>query len=480
MKILKSKSARYTTSAVLISSLFAACGGGGGGGSPTAAPPAQQAPAATLVSTLPVNNATKVSARQEIVLTFSGPLDASTLIAGNVQVTGGGVTVPVSLSYDASTYKLTIRGQEPLSDGVQYTVTIPSVRDIAGNAIAASPLTFKTSLPQAPRTYAYSNGVIVAYTAAVVDTSDNITRLITYTGKGADLEFEKLPNDDLVSNYVDITYDAAGNASRFVTSSAGPDGRIGTVDDALVSTQVKTFDASGKVIRIVNSNNTGAISDFTTNAYNAAGYVTQTVNYTSVGKDGLIGGTDDDVGTYTNREYNTRNALTREITSSAGGDKRMSTADDVATVFSTRAYDAAGNQTERVLYSGPGPDGIALNGNDVLDYRAVSAYDANGNPTQTVFYDSLTATANANIRGYVRFTFGQFGLNLLEAFKGPGVGAWLDGNDEYSHYSRSIYDAGGSLLSRTTYIKPGANGTWNPLVTPNDDEIGEAGNFFGF
>ena len=104
MKLLKSKSARYATSAILVSSLFTACGGGGGGGgTPVAPPTATQAPAATLVSTTPTNNTTKVQAQTSIAMVFSAALDPATVLPSNVLVTGGGVSAPVTVSYNTAT-----------------------------------------------------------------------------------------------------------------------------------------------------------------------------------------------------------------------------------------------------------------------------------------------------------------------------------------------------------------------------------------
>jgi Bacterial Ig-like domain len=462
MKILKAKSARYTTSAVLISSLFAACGGGGGGGTPTAAPPAQQAPAATVLSTSPKNLDRGVGARQPIVITFSGDLDRSTVIPNNVLVTGNGVTAPVSVQYDPATFRLTILPQQPLSDGVQYTVAVAGIRDVAGNAIPNSTFSYKTYITGSPKVQFYDvNGLPTRNTVATVDpVNDNIVQFTTYSDAAGTIAIE----------YQKIEYDARGNPSRYANYTAGGDNKANTIDDVLVSSTTQSYDDKGNITQLINFTAAGAVDKFTTKSYNANGYATQIINYTGVGADGKIGGLDDEVSTYTNKQYNARNALTQEVTYQATGKKI--TAADVPTVFASQTYDTVGNMIQRVDYANPGPDSIPFNGNDAIDLDAKTTYDGNGNPIQTVFSKG-TAAALAVV-GYVKFTFGNYGLTLLEAFDGT-VSAGT-----YHHYTKTIYDpVTGNLVSRTTYNGPGANGTWDPALAASDDRKGEAGNYYG-
>ncbi len=473
MKLLKSKSARYATSAILVSSLFAACGGGGGGGggTPAAAPPAAQVPAATLVSTSPTNNTTKVQAQTSITMVFSAALDPATVLASNVLVTGGGVSAPVAVSYNAANFTLTLRPQNPLGAGVQYTVAIPGIRDAGGNAIANSNVSFKTFITGTPRNDNYSNGALTGYTLGTLDAADNIVQITTYAS----------PSNDVLS-YQTIEYDARSNPSRYVTYSAGADKKVGGTDDVVQTMITKTYDSNGNIVQVVNSapgadgkafTADDTTSNFTVNAYNTSGYLSKVTNYSGAGADGKVGTADDVVVSYSTKAYNASNAQTQEINYGP---------DNVPTTFLTYTYDANGNLTDRVSYKGPGVDKLPLTADDVIEFTAKSSFDANGNVTRVVAYDGPGAdgiwrNADDKIGGHIDFVFNSIGLSTQKSYDGPGPDTiWLNADDKFNQRTKISYDASGNFLSRVTYVGPGADLIWDTL----DDTIGESSTFFGF
>jgi Bacterial Ig-like domain len=472
MKLLKSKSARYATSAILVSSLFTACGGGGGGGSPAAAPPAAQVPAATLVSTSPQNNTTKVQAQTSIAMVFNAALDPATVLASNVLVTGGGVAAPVSVSYNAATFTLTLRPQNPLNAGVQYTVAIPGIRDAAGNAIANSNVSFKTFITGTPRNDEYNSaGVLTGYSLGTLDAADNIVQITNYAS----------PSNDVLS-YQTIEYDARSNPSRYVSYAAGADKKVGGTDDVVQTLITKTYDANGNIVQVVNSapgadgkafTSDDTISNFIVNSYNASGYLSKVTNYSGAGADGKVGTADDVVVSYTTKAYNAANAQTQEINYGP---------DNVPTTFSTLTYDASGNLTDRVTFKGPGTDKQALTADDSIDFIAKSAFDGNGNVTRVVFYDGpgsdgIWRNADDKIGGYIDFVFNTIGLSTQKSYNGTGTDTiWFNGNDTFRDRTKVNYDASGNFLSRVTYVAPGPDGIWDNT----DDLIGQATTFFGF
>ncbi len=472
MKLLKSKSARYATSAILVSSLFSACGGGGGGGgSPVAPPTATQAPAATLVSSTPTNNLTKVQAQTSIALVFSAALDPATVLASNVLVTGGGASAPVTVSYNPATFTLTIRPQNPLNAGVQYTVAIPGVRDAAGNAIANSNVSFKTFITGTPRTDVFTAGVLSGYTLGTLDAADNLVQITTYAS----------PSNDVLS-YQTIEYDARSNPSRYVTYSAGADKKVGGTDDVAQLLITRTYDTNGNIVQVVNSTPgtdgkaftaDDVVTSFTVNTYNTSGYLSKVTNYSSAGGDGNVGTADDVVFNYTTRSYNAANAITQEINFGA---------DNVATTFASYVYDSRGDLTERTNFKGPGADKLALTADDSIDFITRSTFDLNGNVTRAVFYDGpgtdgIWRNADDKIGGYINFVFNTIGLSTQKTYDGAGTDTiWFNSDDRFRQRTVNNYDASGNFLSRITYVGPGPDLIWDNA----DDTIGEASTFFGF
>ena len=120
-------------------SLFS-CGGGGGGGE-AAAPggntgvPDTTAPTAS--STSISNGATGVAVNAAISVTFSEPMDASTINATTFTVKSGSTAVPGTVGYSGTTATFTPTAN--LAFSTSYTATVTTgAKDLAGNALATN------------------------------------------------------------------------------------------------------------------------------------------------------------------------------------------------------------------------------------------------------------------------------------------------------------------------------------------------------
>jgi methionine-rich copper-binding protein CopC len=94
----------------------------------------------TVVGVVPTNGAINVTTNSTVQITFSEAMDQTTLTTTNVTLKNTATTtvVPVTLSYDVGTNRLTLTPTGPLSNATNYTVTVTTaVKDLAGNALAA-------------------------------------------------------------------------------------------------------------------------------------------------------------------------------------------------------------------------------------------------------------------------------------------------------------------------------------------------------
>jgi methionine-rich copper-binding protein CopC len=110
----------------------------------TVANSAQDVTAPTVSSSTPANNATGVAATQVVSVQFSEAMAPSTATAANVTLKQhGGANVWAALAFDASADRLTLTPGDRLKGGVQYDLVLSSgLTDLAGNALAATTLTF--------------------------------------------------------------------------------------------------------------------------------------------------------------------------------------------------------------------------------------------------------------------------------------------------------------------------------------------------
>ncbi len=119
--------------ALQAAAILAACGGGG---TAPPAPPAGDSTPPAVQATAPVAGATAVAAGATIAVTFSEPIDPSTLTTSSFSVIAAGNAVAGSVAVAGST--ATFTPAAPLAAGASYSVAVTtSVKDLAGNPLAA-------------------------------------------------------------------------------------------------------------------------------------------------------------------------------------------------------------------------------------------------------------------------------------------------------------------------------------------------------
>ncbi len=109
------------------------------------------APTVNFVS--PTNGSTSVSVGTTVAMTFSEPMDASTITTATVQLLDpSSAVVSATVGYDATSRSATLAPTAPLKLSTIYTLRLPAggVKDMAGNALAAvHTSSFTTESPDA-------------------------------------------------------------------------------------------------------------------------------------------------------------------------------------------------------------------------------------------------------------------------------------------------------------------------------------------
>ncbi|WP_317164797.1 DUF4082 domain-containing protein [Hymenobacter ginkgonis] len=106
----------------------------------------------TVATTTPATNATGVGIAAAISVTFSEDLDPASVSGTTLQLLSGSTPVAATVSYSASNLTATLTPTAPLAYATSYTLTVkggstdPRIKDLAGNALAASYSTSFTTL----------------------------------------------------------------------------------------------------------------------------------------------------------------------------------------------------------------------------------------------------------------------------------------------------------------------------------------------
>jgi len=130
------------------------------------------APPATVVSTIPVNEATAVAVNTAVSATFSDAMNPATINAATFTLTGPGATpVAGTVTYAGNTATFTPTAVLPTS--TLYTATITTgARDPAGTALAANFVwTFTTAAPASVVSTVPANGAVAVPVNTVVSTT---------------------------------------------------------------------------------------------------------------------------------------------------------------------------------------------------------------------------------------------------------------------------------------------------------------------
>ncbi|WDT76001.1 MAG: SBBP repeat-containing protein [Candidatus Manganitrophus sp.] len=163
---------------LLLGFVFSTCGGGGGGG---AGSPASDQTPPTVVSTRPIDQEKGIPPFPEIAVTFSEPLDGSTITSQTITVAGAGGNIPGTIHYNGAT--AIFRPLAGLPYASSYTVTATTgVKDLAGNTLSENHV-FTFSTPPLPILKQFGSSENESAHAVVTDAGGNV--YVTGTTRGS-------------------------------------------------------------------------------------------------------------------------------------------------------------------------------------------------------------------------------------------------------------------------------------------------------
>jgi hypothetical protein len=111
---------------------------------------ASNAAAPSVIATAPTNGAIAIGTNAAIGVTFGANIDSNTLDASTVTLTGPGGDIPLSISYNASTFSMTVTPQAPLPPNATVTLTLNGVTDGDGSALSSTPYNLSFTTAAAP------------------------------------------------------------------------------------------------------------------------------------------------------------------------------------------------------------------------------------------------------------------------------------------------------------------------------------------
>jgi hypothetical protein len=108
------------------------------------APTGTNLAAPSVTNVAPTNGATGIGVNALLAVTFSENVDSNTLDPSMVTLNSG--AIPLSISYNSSTFLMTVTPQAPLPASSTVTLTLNGITDQEGNALSPTPytLTFQT------------------------------------------------------------------------------------------------------------------------------------------------------------------------------------------------------------------------------------------------------------------------------------------------------------------------------------------------
>lgn len=110
-------------------------------------PPAADSTAPAVAAVLPVNGALGIERNTIISIRFSEPVNPLTVNAQTVRLTTGATSIAATVTISEAGLVAFLVPAAQLLPGTGYTVTVAVVRDLAGNAIAATSSAFTTIFP---------------------------------------------------------------------------------------------------------------------------------------------------------------------------------------------------------------------------------------------------------------------------------------------------------------------------------------------
>jgi len=372
------------------------------------------------------------------------PADGSTKI---------GVHAPISIAFDGALdpasvtsahVKLVGNGttlRPALAyDDATHTITVtPALESVTYGAhytLSITGLVGANGLPiaDAQATFAtWGNGFLQADSLGGLQPSRDV---YTYDASGRVLRIVSYDLADLTSIVGDreFTYSADGLAVTTKTMAAGTDGVWLTGDDTVTYTTIDTYDAQGR--QLTREEDPGQpFGALTTYTYDADGYLTQSLTVQS-GADGVYGTSDDQQWGGIAYSYDAQGRWSTISQSNGAGADGVQFTDDDVNDYQAYSWAADGLSMRYDDYNAAGADGkFATVADDQLAYYGLLTYDAHGNRIRSVTYTAASPGGPMVVHRYMTYTYdANDNRKTLTSFSGPGPdGTWFTADDVVSN-----------------------------------------------
>lgn len=330
-----------------------------------------------LASSTPAEGDALLPGPATLELTFTQPLDESTVSRNSVLVLGNG---PDEASRGAETTRLTHTAGSAtvsidvlLEEGWTYRIVLRDIDGMDGTTIDPTVVTFRAQVI-APEEVAVNPG----------RTGEERSR---YAWDGMNLAEEQLAAgsdgtfgtaDDEVTQRTVFEYGADFQYDRVIAySAAGDDDTWGTADDVIAEYDAYERDLNRLLTQVITYNAPGDDAEWLTEddliesasviTLDALGVETIQDRIPNLGPDGMLGTSDDVIGRRLERRYRSASAdlLGEALSRDAGADGVWLTADDSWQAITSFVLGGATGSVERIrTFSDPGADGIPLNADD--------------------------------------------------------------------------------------------------------------------
>ncbi|MFC1523282.1 Ig-like domain-containing protein [Thermodesulfobacteriota bacterium] len=437
----------------------------------------------TIISSNPPDGATKVNILTDIEITVSEHLDESTVNTTTITITYkenifGSETERCAVTYDKLRKVITVHPLKPLISSKSYNVVFSSIKDLAGNIMADTSITFRAH--QNPMTFSvsYMDGDVYVYYTQTFDTVGNLIRRADYDGPGSDGIWFTV--DDTVRYSSVYSYDADGNNTQnYSPDGPGLDGIWFTIDDELSYYTVYTFNTNGKSTqRIIYSEfgldgiwftDDDVISSYHAFTRDDNGNMTLDVFYIGKGLDDIWYTDDDVVSSYHTYIYDTDGNCTQSAFyhGGPGPDGTWFTNDDVVYSYYAYTYSPDGNRTRFISQNGPGPDGTWFTDDDDVKFYNDYIYNTDEKMTRSIEYkefglDGIWFTDDDVIGKFIAYTYDTDGNKTMKVrYNGPGPdGILFTDDDDVDHYEARSYDTDGKMTRYIDFTESGPDGIW--------------------
>ena len=465
------------------------------GNAPDAPPDAPDTAPPMIFSSHPANNEKGVSPIKPVSIIFDEPLDPATVptsIIGTYAVKPSIVdtywnalfenfgTVEGTATYVADEKKLVFTPSMPLPANAHVDLTISSLKDVSGNMIAPTHLTFDTIINAGRYFTDYSGASIGDYYTFPLMNGVPQSFDYYYTMGTDGVWFTA---DDQQSESFKATYDAQGRMTRLDYFTAGPNGIFGDSDDTEMNAFTYSVDAQGRFTGFTTYNAPG-----TDGAWGTADDVilrnlvvtwtgdnfVGTVTYTNPGTDGVWKTADDRVSSATQTSFKysydpgTQHRV-RWIFYRCGPDLVCGSPDDTVFFYYDVTTDTHGFITQQVRKT-LGGNNIPFDSDDAVQYYEKFERDPSGRLLADRQYgagtDTMFFTADDVVTSLIKYSYTAAGQATVTDYIGSGTDTIYDTADDIvTGFNEYKYDANGARTQFSYVYNAGPDGVYH---TPDD------------